>query len=249
MHSLFTGEFKRAEAARAAGLSCGIAMPFSNDREFRGVLVFLCDDGDQGQGAFEIWVQNERRELGLSASYYANLSHFSRLSHFVKFPRGSGLPGQTWQMRFPRLMSSLAESPAFMRGAGARASGLNMGLGLPCMRSAWELDSVVVMLSSASTPLARAIEIWMKTGDEQHRFHSGHFGDCREIAPASHEVIGGGQGLVQQVAAAGLPIVFPNCQAIEPERAAAFAKHSLTTTVGMPIFVGSVPVATVLMYL
>lgn len=246
MHSLFTGQFLRAEEARRAGLSCGIAIPFFNDREFRGVLVFLCDDGHDAQGAFEIWSQNDRRELGLSSSYYANLKHFSRLSQFVKFPRGSGLPGQAWQMRFPRIVTSLPDSPAFMRGAGARADGLQMGLAIPCMKSAWELDSVVVLLSSLHTPLARGVEIWMRTESGTFRFHSGHFSECRDVvtSPEAAE-----QSLVQQVALAAKPIVFPHVSDTEPSRSHMFNVNHLDAAVGMPIFVGSVMIAVVTLYL
>ena len=47
-----------------------------------------------------------------------------------------------------------------MRAAGARAGGLHFGVGLPLMRDAIELDSVLLFLSSQISPLARVFELW-----------------------------------------------------------------------------------------
>lgn len=250
MHSLSAGTFVRAAEARDAGLDCGIGIPFFCGNTLRGILAFLCDAGDKVQGAFEVWRLNDRHELGLDTSYYANLEHFGRLSHFVKFPRGAGLPGQTWQMRFPRLLDSLAESPSFMRAAGARVDGLEVGLALPIMRSPWDLDSVVVMLSSRFTPLARVFEIWMRDESGDFTLHSGSFGPFDALRAATTSLrLPDSSGLLGRAASTGRPFVETDAPSVEVQRRDLLSQAELATAVCMPIHIGAHLVAVVNLFL
>ena len=177
LHNLFTSDFQRAEAARQAGLTSGIGIPTVRSGEVTGVLVLLCDDGAGAQGAFEVWDRSDRDELALQSNYYANLTRFGTVSQYVRFPRGSGLPGQVWEQRFPKIIHGLGKSPTFMRGAGAAADGLDVGVALPVMRSEHDLESVVLMLSSARSPIAQAFEVWTTNESEsQMQLHSGRAG-------------------------------------------------------------------------
>ena len=49
MHDLSAGSFKRSDEATHAGIRCGLGIPCICGDQFRGVLVFLCDDEDELQ--------------------------------------------------------------------------------------------------------------------------------------------------------------------------------------------------------
>ena len=251
MHHLSAGVFKRAAAAREAGLAAGIALPCFRGDQLQGVVVFLCDDGANAQGAFEVWSRNHREELGLTDSYYANLERFGVISQHVKFPRGSGLPGETWESHFPLLVSNLGRSKAFMRAAGAKADGLATGLGVPVMRTALELDSVVVLLSSARTPLARAIEVWGRDAEQDElRICQADYGSLSELADASRSLrCASGEGLAGRAWQSGAPEATESAEEFESARAHLLVQHGLTTAVSVPAYVGSEMTSVVVMYL
>ena len=152
---LFNKDSVRSEAARNAGLTTGVGIPCIVGGEVVSVVVFLCAEGADAEVAFEVWSRDDRRELGLTDSHFANLERFSRISKFVKFPHGAGLPGQVWETRFPKIIEELGSSPNFMRAAGARADGLSVGIGLPVMANEHDLDSTFLILSSERTPVAK----------------------------------------------------------------------------------------------
>jgi hypothetical protein len=272
IHDLQAGQFKRRGAAADAGLRCALALPFFRDDELRAVVVLLFEDERVIRGGVEIWKPTERRELGLSDSYYAQLEPFSRLSRFVKFPCGGGLPGQVWKMRFPKIVGNLAASPSFFRGNGARIGKLRTGLAIPFMRAPWDLDSVVLLLSSAQTPIARAIETWIINEDETLSFHSGAYGrvaadgvavdgvavdGVAAAGGASHRdelervsrtaIFRSGEGVAGTVLQDQLPRVFSDPHSLEPDRACYL--QGLDTAVGLPIFIGSTLVAITTLWL
>ena len=47
--------FKRIEAAKAVGLTCGVALPVVAGDVLKAVVVLLCGDGNVGAGALELW--------------------------------------------------------------------------------------------------------------------------------------------------------------------------------------------------
>jgi hypothetical protein len=47
--------FERTEAAKAAGISAGIALPVFAGDCLTGVVVFLCGDDEDSAGAIELW--------------------------------------------------------------------------------------------------------------------------------------------------------------------------------------------------
>jgi hypothetical protein len=118
------------------------------------------------------------------------------------------------------------------------------------MKSAWELDSVVVMLSSAETPLARVFEVWIRDGRDGLQFHSGSFRHLTDLESATQgQRRSTGEGIAGAVLATGIPVVTRNCIAIEADRTELLELHGLSTAVGMPIYVGSTLVSVVVMLL
>lgn len=250
MHQLAAGVFKRAEAARDAGLVAGVALPCYRGDELEGVVVFLCGKGDDAQGAFEVWSRNHRDELGLSASYYANLERFGLISQYVKFPRGSGLPGETWESRFPKLIPRLGQSRNFMRAAGAAADGISTALSIPMMRSSLELDAIVVLLSSCRAPLAHVFEIWAREQEgESLRICQADYGPFVSLQPAATKLrYQAGEGLAGRVWESGVPEVTEFAPELEPARGASFAELGLTTALALPVYVSTELAAVVTLY-
>lgn len=250
LHSLLSGNFKRVELARDSGMECGIAWPCFQGEVLRGVVVLFCGAVDGCQGAFEVWSRNERNELGLSASLYANLERFGRISHFVKFPRGAGLPGQTWEMRFPKVLNRLGDNAAFLRASGARAEGLQEAISFPIMRSSIELDSIILLLSSGDTPIYRAAEIWVPEENQRLRLHSATYAESIEYMPSTqNRRCQWGEGIAGRVLSQNKPLAVPDASSTEPRRSEELARCGVSNSVGIPVYVGNVLVAVVVLFL
>ena len=142
-----------------------IAYPIMRGHDVLSVVVFGIGDGP---GAFEVWSRDDRDELSISASYYSGLKSLEFLSRYVRFPKGAGLPGAVWKSGLPKLAPDLAHNANFMRSCDADETELATGLGLPVGSAAGHADSILLLLSSQSAPIAMAFEIWTPstvTGD------------------------------------------------------------------------------------
>ncbi len=138
---------------------------YSGDRRELSLLLRSYSSG----GTLEVWhIDPERDELRLSSGYFGKWDEFRRITASTRFTQGSGLPGRVWSTEQPVLLEDLGESKAFLRAEAAQSIGLRFGIGLP-VRYASGL-AVVVLLSSISAPLARAIDIWRlcKPGELEH---------------------------------------------------------------------------------
>ncbi|QDU90452.1 hypothetical protein Pla175_38560 [Pirellulimonas nuda] len=244
MHDLQAGEFLRAELAERVGLSSGIAVPCLHRQQVAGVVTFLCDHGQDAEGAFEVWRRNQRDELALSGSYYANLDRFGLISQYVKFPKRAGLPGKVWSEQSPKLVGNLGSSKEFMRAAGARAEGLNAALGLPIFSSPLEIDSVVCLLSSARSPIASVIEVWTPAepddeGTDSLTLRSAFYGPYVDLAPAaSQRRLSRGEGLAGRAWQEMAPVATDDAPAFETARGRRLSEYGLSTGLGFPVFVG-----------
>lgn len=177
--------FHRAQAAVRAGLTSGVGLPIIEAGQLRAVVVMLCDNTSQAKGAFEVWGREEADELKMTGHYYANLGGFSAVSQYVRYPLGAGLPGGVWEARFPRIMDALDPASGFARAAGTRGDdGFNIAIGLPFMRTALDLDAVVVILSARDTPLARGFELWKPDADGTSHLIQSAYGDLPGAAEA-----------------------------------------------------------------
>lgn len=258
-----TSQYHWENAALQLGLSNQIAIPVVRNCTCIAVLLFLCDDGKRSQGAFEIWGRNEREELSLEEAYHANLDRFGRVSKYVKFPRRAGLPGITWEKRHPQIIEGLGTSKNFIRAAGARAEGLSVALSFPIMRTAHELDSILLILSSSKTPLARAFEIWVPTSVEQAtesdpdnpspaqtslRIQQASYGPYIDLAPACRKLERDQcVGLAGKVYSGGLPWITDDLASIEPDRADLLQQNEMNVGIGIPVYVGESLEAVVVM--
>ena len=150
--------FKRAEAARAAGLTSAVAVPVFDGATLKAVLVTLCGDDGTRTGAIEVW-RAEDEVLVLDDGYYGAAEHFAWVSQHTRFPRGQGLPGGVWASGTPMLLRDLGSGYRFIRAESAGQAGLTTGLGVPVPVPLGR-TFVLTLLSARGTPLARRFEIW-----------------------------------------------------------------------------------------
>ena len=212
----------------------GVPIICENKVKATVVLSIVCPE--DSMAAFEIWSRDDRDELGLNGAVFARLSRFASISQHVKFPRGSGLPGIAWEEREARLLTGLGTSPNFMRAAGARAGGLDVGVALPIMRTEHDLNSVVLLLSSESTPIARVFEIWDVTGDEA-KLRVSESNSCKFESRVGTTATAG-TGLIGNVLSNGQPVVSNNLKSLRDNRLSTLPEGELTTAIVIPIYVG-----------
>ena len=215
-----------------------MGLPVIVDRNVRACLVLSITCPELALGAVEIWSRDNRDELGLNGAVFVGLSRFASISDRVKFPRGSGLPGQSWEDREPKLITGLGTSPNFMRAAGARAGGLDIGVALPVMTTEHELNSVVLLLSSKSTPIAKAFEIW-EINDGQATLRKVASSGCDASAIEGEAMTySKGEGLVGRIWESGVPLVSDELTSLELKRIASLTADGLSSAIGIPIYVG-----------
>ena len=154
--------FRRAEAARAAGLTCGIAVPMRRGERVAAVVVFFCGDDAAHAGAIELWGNDpeESHDMTLVDGYYGTTGDtFEFISRATAFRKGNGLPGMAWAQRKPVFLPDLGKGSGFLRADGAVKVGINRGFAIPCST----LDGsnfVMAFLSALATPIARRVETW-----------------------------------------------------------------------------------------
>ena len=169
--------FKRTDAAKAAGLTCGVALPVFVGDTLTGVMVMFCGADETHIGAIELWHNDADNsyEMGLVDGYYGTADMFEFNSRHTKFPRGFGLPGRVWKADRPLIIKNFENAKSFLRWEEAVEVGMNCAIGIP-YKMADGNTWVVTMLSARATPIAKRFEIWSpnEAGDAL-RFEAG---DC-----------------------------------------------------------------------
>jgi hypothetical protein len=156
--------FRRGEAAKAAGLTCAVALPVMAGDILLAVVVFLCGDDADHVGAIELWHNNAalNAEMGLVDGYYGTADAFGWLSRNTKFTRGSGLPGLAWRAGLPVVMPDLGRAHSFLRWEDGAKVGLNKGMAIPYAEEGTGRTWVMTFISAQGTPIARRFELWTR---------------------------------------------------------------------------------------
>jgi hypothetical protein len=213
--------FKRIEATRAVGLTCGVALPVFAGDVLKAVAVFLCGDSNVGAGAMELWHNDPSKffELRLVDGYYGPAVMFEFNSRHTGFPRGYGLPGRAWKSNMPLIVKDLNDSKVFLRWKEALEIGVNRGLGIPYPHPSGQMW-VIAFLSARDTPIARRFEIWVPTQEQDSlTFHSGDCDQNTELANGyASAKIEKGDGAVGRAWVSGVPTV---CTSLADEKSAA----------------------------
>lgn len=153
--------FRRGAAARAEGLTCGIALPLFDGERLQAVVVLFCGDDEAHAGAIELWrCPAGEHDMRLVDGYYGTTGDtFEFISRATAFRRGTGLPGQAWERAAPVFLPDLGKGSGFLRVDGALKVGINRGFAIPCPT----LDGssqVIAFLSALATPIALGVQLW-----------------------------------------------------------------------------------------
>ncbi len=162
LNALDGSYFRRATAAKAAGLKCAIAIPIFAHERLTSVLVLLCGDATAHVGSIELWHRNPRvtTDLSLIDGYFGTQGEeLEADSRDTFMPRGTGLPGLAWQREAAVIVPDVRASKHFLRGAAASAAGIQSALAVPIVARD-DHNWVMALLASAQTPLALRVESW-----------------------------------------------------------------------------------------
>jgi len=127
--------FRRAAAAKRAGLTCAAAIPMYFDDKLAAVLVLFFGGEQREEGAVELWRNDPRvtPDMTLVEGHYGRSAGLLLAdAREAYLPRGSGLPGLAWQREASVFMAGVSHSPKFLRAESAAAAGIRHGLALPC---------------------------------------------------------------------------------------------------------------------
>lgn len=158
--------FRRANAAKAEGLTCGIAVPTFKGDTLASVAVIFCGDDEAHAGAIELWRNDPEDgvDMDLVDGYYGSTGDtFEFISRATSFRRGTGLPGMAWERNAPVLLPNLGKGSGFLRSGDAVKVGINRGFAIPCSTSDGSY-CVMAFLSALATPIARRVELWEAQG-------------------------------------------------------------------------------------
>jgi len=231
--------FVRAEIAKASGIEAAVGFPLFRGEELVAVVVLLCGARDRTRGCVEIWdVNQEMRHLEHSGGYYGGLESFGKLSRLLQFQSGTGLPGIAFERGVPQVIEREGQSNAFIRASIARDYGIETGIAIPILRGG-SVVHVLVLLSTSSTPIARAFEVWTPEGEALALSSSHYATGLESFAEESSKLrFAPGEGLPGRSYQSGLPVVFDRIKAPEFVRAAAAAAAGLSSGVAIPVIDG-----------
>ena len=152
------------------GESDAVAMsiPVYKSGSIRSLAVFV--GKADAIGVMEIWQPiGEHDELNLTQGYFGPLERFQNVSSFVRFEKGSGLPGQVWREQTAVIHDNLPSHPGFLRAAGASAESLQVAIGLPVASD--DFLASALLISADASPIARGYEVW-RCGDQHYELES-----------------------------------------------------------------------------
>jgi hypothetical protein len=238
------GDFRRADAARQAGYSCAIALPYFHQHAIAGVLVLFCSHGVTPSSALELWHHDARITSDMtlaSGAYGPGTQQFEAISHDTYLPRGVGLPGLAWQRGQSVFLEDLAAAPGrFLRAEMAAEAGLLRGLALP-VGSRLDDCHVVTFLASAQLPLAQRIERWvaddtrtsLKRDYVFSELHGGRSGVAATLAITANDLAP--TSSIAQAWRDGVPVISEQPAAEEGAPAAAAAAIGAAALLAIPV--------------
>lgn len=251
LKDLASANFRRIEAARDAGLTCGIAVPIFAGDVLTSVLVIFCGDDDAHAGAIELWRNDpaESKDMTLVDGYYGSTGDaFEYSARRMALRRGHGLPGLVWDSGLPLFMDDLGRGGRFLRADSAQQVGINRGFALPCSSLGPE-HHVMAFLSALATPLVRRFEIWQPDASRTRLVRTQGFceGAGALVGAPEGPVIDRGQGSIGQTFITGVPAVSDDAGS-EPVIGKAAAEAGLRSLVAVPVLQGGRLQATVAWY-
>ncbi len=245
----YRGVVRPAIAARS-GFSAGVGLPIIYRKKVVAVVTLLFATPEGAAGAFEIWQPSvDRQKMVWGDGFYGDLHPFKAVSQQTAFALGEGLPGQVLASRAPILFEDLSLQRGFVRSEVAAAAGLNAGLGIPVLDGD-NVQQVVLLLTSALTPIARVMEIWKPNSQGVLSLNAGYYGPLAGFAKISVETrFKRGIGLPGRVFAERTPVVFERLTGEAGFiRYEAAARAGLDAALGFPVFRGNAVEAVVVLF-
>ena len=244
--------FRRSAAAKAAGLSCAIALPVLVGDALRAVLVFFCGEDQAHAGAIELWHNDPRvtSDMTLVDGYYGTTPQaFESITRDTFLPRGVGLPGLAWQRGASVYMDNLAQATRFLRGVDATDVGIERGLAIPCATRSNE-SCVLTFLSASGSPISRRMESWVAEPSGQSLTRV--FGHCEVLGalPVAKGLIdlNVAAGAIGEAYARGVPVLSAQAAREPGEVGASAAAAGLLSLVALPVVSDGVVTETVVLY-
>jgi len=228
--------FKRAAAAQAAGLTCGIAMPIFAGDYLLSVVVLYCGGADEQFGAIELWRAQASQDLTLIDGYYGNATEFEAASRGTTFKPGEGLPGQVWHRNMPEVVTELWYTGRFVRHRDGAPLGLSKGLAIPLHIEPGH-SYVMTFLSALGSPVARRFEIWDLDAQREHMsFRAGEC-DLNHAFPQDYAniTVDRGAGPIGRVWASGLPEVREDLSGDSSPNGRSARKAGLSSMLALPV--------------
>jgi hypothetical protein len=237
--------FLRPQVARAAGLTCGIAVPIFAGDFLTSVMVLFCGDDDAHAGAIELWHNDpaESKDMTLVDGYYGTTGDaFELISRSASFRQGIGLPGMAWESGLPVFLPDLGRSGRFLRADSALQVGINRGFAIPCAARA-PGRFVMTFLSALATPIARRFEVWQPDGARGQLVRTDGFcehdgllaPDRAAPAPRVDALLDHGDGAIGRAALTGVPAVTESAGQEPGPGGAAAARAGLGALAAWPV--------------
>ena len=245
--------FRRAQAAAAEGMTCGIALPFFAGDLLTSVLVLFCGDDEAHAGAIEVWKNDPgdpaaAKDMVLDDGYYGTTADaFEFISRRTSFRPGTGLPGLAWESGLPVFLPDLGKGGRFLRADGAVKVGINRGFAIPCSTFGANVY-VMAFLSALATPIVRRFESWMPGPDGGALRR--HEGFCEKFGPleAGAERIERGQGVIGRALTTCVPMVSETAADEPGSVGAAVRDAGLESMIALPVLRGGRVTAVVAWY-
>ncbi|MBX3606045.1 MAG: GAF domain-containing protein [Piscinibacter sp.] len=243
--------FRRTEAARTEGLTCGIALPVFAGNELRAVLLIFCGDDAEHAGAIELWRNQpaESPDMRLDDGYYGTTAEvFEFLSRHTAFRQGIGLPGLAWAAGRPVFLADLRKGGKFLRADSAVKVGINRGFAIPCSTPGPDVY-VMAFLSALATPLVRRFETWLPDGSARHLTRSEGF--CEQQGVLADEPllrVELGEGPLGRAFRSGVPTITEKIAAEASGPLAQASTAGLQSVVALPVLQQGQVVAVVAWY-
>ncbi|SFG25296.1 hypothetical protein SAMN05518801_11253 [Novosphingobium sp. CF614] len=158
--------------------------------------------------ATEVWVPTaDGRHIDLEGGLYGDLDYFAAVSRGMRFAHGEGLPGRTWKVGHPVVLTDLRNS-YFQRGDAAMTEGLSCAVAVPTF-VAGRLKSVIVFFCGDDRFRVGALELWsLPAGEEELGLIDGYFGRAESFEIVSRGArFARGAGLPGRVWGSGRPEV------------------------------------------
>lgn len=231
--------FRRAQLARADGLTCGIAVPIFAGDFLTSVLVIFCGDDEAHAGAIELWHNDpaQSRDMSLVEGYYGTTGDaFELISRSISFREGTGLPGMAWESGLPIFLEDLGRGGRFLRADSAVKVGINRGFAIPCTTPTRQ-HYVMTFLSALATPIARRFEVWQPDGMREYLTLSDGF--CETLGSLGGRggdvAIEPGQGTIGRVFLTGAPAMTEHAADEPAGIGAAAATAGWTQMAALPV--------------